>query len=551
MLQAASLSKLARIRHAFFTRSGGVSQGVYASLNGGVGSNDAPDKVAENRARMAAALGVAPDRLLTAYQIHSPDVVVADEPWTRETRPRADAIVTRTPGLAIGVSTADCGPLLFADAEARVIGAAHAGWRGALTGVIEATIAAMEKLGAERSRIAAALGPTIRQPNYEVGPEFVERFLAADADNARFFAPVGARRPRHVRSHRLYRRPRAARRHRRFRGPRPVHLCRARALLQLSPHHPAAASPITAAISTRSHSPIDGCPQPPAAAIRRSVLDFAAGASLPRTIFTLGRGTVKDNNKARSGASMQWSSGGARLARHACRHGPACAGRRHLRAGAGRLQCRGPAEPTCRSAQPRGATVAFESIDGPPPGQFQHAGARSQRRGAGAPAGGDVARKPSAYRVRGYLAAKVEQEQHHDLLGLGRVRPATTAARLRITGEETANGRHGDAWTAADDDMLRRIARTSMDQLAAFLTSPEVAPGTPDVRPASRRLALGRTAAIPRPKRPAFSASSTPMPIRSTRETAVTPRRRRRRRRGPAAAPPAAPGRRRYRPGKR
>jgi YfiH family protein len=188
MLQAASLSTLPRIRHAFFTRSGGVSQGVYASLNGGVGSNDAPDKVTENRARMAAALGVAPDRLLTAYQIHSPAVAVADQPWTLEYRPRADAIVTRTPRLAIGVSTADCGPLLLADAEARVIGAAHAGWRGALTGVIEAAVAAMEKLGAERSRIVAALGPTIRQPNYEVGPEFVARFLAADAGNARFFA---------------------------------------------------------------------------------------------------------------------------------------------------------------------------------------------------------------------------------------------------------------------------------------------------------------------------------------------------------------------------
>jgi len=187
MLQAASLSTLARIRHAFFTRSGGVSQGVYDSLNGGVGSNDAPAKVTENRARMAAALGVKPDHLLTAYQIHSPDVVVADQPWTQEKRPHADAIVTRTPRLAIGVSTADCGPLLLADAEAGVIGAAHAGWRGALTGVIEAAIAAMETLGAERSRIVAALGPTIRQPNYEVGPEFVARFLAADADNTRFF----------------------------------------------------------------------------------------------------------------------------------------------------------------------------------------------------------------------------------------------------------------------------------------------------------------------------------------------------------------------------
>lgn len=189
MLQASSLSRLARIRHGFFTRSGGVSEGVYASLNGGIGSNDAPEKVRENRARMAAQLGVVPDRFLTPYQIHSPDVVVADGSWSQETRPRADALVTREPKLAIGVSTADCGPLLFADAEAGVVGAAHAGWRGAFTGVIEATIAAMEKLGAARGRIAVALGPTIRQPNYEVGPEFVERFLAADMDNERFFAP--------------------------------------------------------------------------------------------------------------------------------------------------------------------------------------------------------------------------------------------------------------------------------------------------------------------------------------------------------------------------
>ena len=188
MLQASSLARLTPIRHAFFTRSGGVSQGVYSTLNGGVGSNDAPDKVAENRTRMATILGVTADRLLTPYQIHSPEVAVVDQPWTIAERPRADAVVTRTPRLAIGVSTADCGPLLFADAEAGVIGAAHAGWRGALTGVIEATLDAMEKLGAERARIAAALGPTISQPNYEVGPEFVARFTAADADNARFFA---------------------------------------------------------------------------------------------------------------------------------------------------------------------------------------------------------------------------------------------------------------------------------------------------------------------------------------------------------------------------
>ena len=207
MLQAASLATLARIRHAFFTRSGGVSQGVYASLNGGVGSSDAPDKVAENRARMAAALGVNADRLLTPYQIHSPDVVVATEPWPRENRPRADAIVTRMPRLAIGVSTADCGPLLFADGEAGVVGAAHAGWRGALTGVIEATIAAMEQLGADRARITAALGPTIRQPNYEVGPEFVARFLAADSGQFAFLHDRLTRaEPCHVRSCRLYRR---------------------------------------------------------------------------------------------------------------------------------------------------------------------------------------------------------------------------------------------------------------------------------------------------------------------------------------------------------
>ncbi len=196
MLQAASLTNLARIRHAFFTRSGGVSQGVYASLNGGVGSDDAADKVGENRARMATALGVAPDHLLTPYQIHSPDVVIADAPWPSEQRPRADAMVTRRPGLAIGVSTADCGPLLLADTHAGVIGAAHAGWRGAFSGVIDAVVEAMEGQGAERARIVAALGPTIRQPNYEVGPEFVERFLAADESNARFFTP--SKRSRHA-----------------------------------------------------------------------------------------------------------------------------------------------------------------------------------------------------------------------------------------------------------------------------------------------------------------------------------------------------------------
>jgi YfiH family protein len=188
MLQAQSLTALPDIRHAFFTRAGGVSDGVYQTLNGGVGSHDAPGKVAENRARMAANLGVAPDRLITAYQIHSSHVVVAEKPWLPSERPRADAIVTRTPGLAIGISTADCGPVLLADPQARVIGAAHAGWRGALAGVIEATVAAMEAMGASRGRLVAAAGPMIRQPNYEVGQDLIDRFLAAEADNARYFA---------------------------------------------------------------------------------------------------------------------------------------------------------------------------------------------------------------------------------------------------------------------------------------------------------------------------------------------------------------------------
>jgi YfiH family protein len=187
-IQAAALAALPGIHHGFFTRTGGVSEGIYASLNGGIGSHDAPVRVAENRARMAAALAVRPERLLTAYQIHSADVVTADGPWTPETRPRADAIVTRTRGLAIGATTADCGPVLFADAQAGVIGAAHAGWRGALHGVLEATIDALESCGADRGRLVVALGPMIRQPNYEVGAEFVARFEAADAGNGLFFA---------------------------------------------------------------------------------------------------------------------------------------------------------------------------------------------------------------------------------------------------------------------------------------------------------------------------------------------------------------------------
>lgn len=188
-IEAASLT-LTGIRHAFFTRSGGVSTGLYASLNGGVGSQDDAGKVVENRARMAAALGVEPRRLLTAYQSHSPSVVVAEAPWTTGDRPQADAIVTRMRALAIGVTTADCGPVLLADPRTGVIGAAHAGWRGALTGVVEATVAAMERLGAARGQIRAAIGPMIRQTSYEVGPDLVARFRAEDPAASRFFAPA-------------------------------------------------------------------------------------------------------------------------------------------------------------------------------------------------------------------------------------------------------------------------------------------------------------------------------------------------------------------------
>jgi len=187
MLQSPALSAPTGIRHGFFTRTGGVSTGCYESLNAGVGSNDAPAHVAENRARMAAAVGVLPERLISAYQIHSPVVVTVDKPWDVNARPKADAIVTSASGLAIAVSTADCGPILFADAQAGVIGAAHAGWRGALSGVAEATISAMEHCGADRSRIVAALGPMIRQQNYEVGPELVAQFAADDSRNQRFF----------------------------------------------------------------------------------------------------------------------------------------------------------------------------------------------------------------------------------------------------------------------------------------------------------------------------------------------------------------------------
>jgi len=190
MLCSPLLSSIPGLRHAFFTRDGGVSDGVYGSLNGGLGSGDDPADVRENRRRMAEQMGVSPEYLLNVHQVHSPDAVVATGPWQSPSRPKADAIVARTEGLAIGVTTADCGPVLLVDPNARVIGAAHAGWRGALTGILESTIDAMEKLGAERKDTVAAIGPLIRQPSYEVGSEFVVRFIEADADNAMFFLPA-------------------------------------------------------------------------------------------------------------------------------------------------------------------------------------------------------------------------------------------------------------------------------------------------------------------------------------------------------------------------
>ncbi|HEV3501551.1 MAG TPA: peptidoglycan editing factor PgeF [Bradyrhizobium sp.] len=181
------LSAIPGLRHAFFTREGGVSGGVYASLNGGIGSDDDPAHVAENRRRMAEQMGVTPAHFLSVHQTHSPDVAVTSGPWPGASRPLADAIVTRTEGLAIGVTAADCGPILLVDPNTRVIGAVHAGWKGALTGIVESTVDAMEKLGAERSGVVAAIGPLIRQHSYEVGGEFVERFIEADAENSLFF----------------------------------------------------------------------------------------------------------------------------------------------------------------------------------------------------------------------------------------------------------------------------------------------------------------------------------------------------------------------------
>lgn len=188
-LRAAALDD-PRLVHAFFTRSGGVSEGVYASLNGGVGSRDAPLAVAENRRRMALALGVEPSHLVVPYQVHSDVAQVVTAPFAAEERPRVDGVVTRVPGLALGVTGADCGITLLADPAAGVIGAVHSGWKGALGGVLGATVDAMVSIGARREAITAVLGPTIGPGSYEVGPEFIARFVAADTAYEAFFRPA-------------------------------------------------------------------------------------------------------------------------------------------------------------------------------------------------------------------------------------------------------------------------------------------------------------------------------------------------------------------------
>ena len=177
------------IAHAFFTRAGGVSGGIYAELNTGIGSADSRDAVLENRARAAHFLGVAAQDLATPHQVHGIEAVVVEHAWQPGRGPKADAVVTRQPGLAVGVGAADCGPVLFADPAARIVAAAHAGWKGAFSGVLESTVAAMEELGASRQNIIAVLGPTISARAYEVGPEFVARFTEADARNGDFFRP--------------------------------------------------------------------------------------------------------------------------------------------------------------------------------------------------------------------------------------------------------------------------------------------------------------------------------------------------------------------------
>ena len=190
------LEALPGIRHAFFTRIGGVSSGIYRSLNCGVGSQDDKGFVFKNRARAARTLGVGPDRLATPYQVHGDVAVIVDKVWETGQGPKADAVVTVRRGVAVGIGTADCGSILFADPTARVVAAAHAGWRGALGGILESTIRTMEELGATRQRIVAVIGPMISQRNYEVGEELVDAFTRVNPANAAFFVP--ATRPGHA-----------------------------------------------------------------------------------------------------------------------------------------------------------------------------------------------------------------------------------------------------------------------------------------------------------------------------------------------------------------
>jgi len=189
MLKAKNLSPLGAVAHAFFTREGGVSAGAFASFNCGFGSGDEPGHVGENRARALRQLGPGAAALVTCYQVHSKRAVIVSEPWEGGDAPEADAMVTDRPGIALGILTADCAPVLLADAEAGVVGAAHAGWRGALDGVIEATVVQMQTLGAAPARIVAAIGPCIGQASYEVGPEFFVRLLADDSANRGRFIP--------------------------------------------------------------------------------------------------------------------------------------------------------------------------------------------------------------------------------------------------------------------------------------------------------------------------------------------------------------------------
>ncbi|WP_419737667.1 peptidoglycan editing factor PgeF [Ruegeria sp.] len=186
-LEILTSDMLAPVKHGFFSRRGGASSGVFAGLNCGYGSSDQTEIVALNRRRVADAMDVTPEALVGIHQVHSPDVLTVDAPLTGK-KPKADALVTATPGLALTILTADCQPVLFCDPDANVIGAAHAGWRGALDGVLEATLDAMEALGATRENTRAVIGPSISQAAYEVGPEFLDAFMAESSENSRFFA---------------------------------------------------------------------------------------------------------------------------------------------------------------------------------------------------------------------------------------------------------------------------------------------------------------------------------------------------------------------------